>query len=1129
MADKTVQVTLRANVSSYLSSMRQAAGATAGFSSGTQRDLTKLGGTMQSVGKAATIGISVPLVGLGAVATKMAGDFDSAFTRMQSLAGVSAGEIDGLKASVLDLAGETGRAPAELAEALYFLRSSGLDAAEAVDALNVSAKASAAGMGDTATIADAVSSAMNAYGSETLSAADASDVLLGTIREGKGEPEELAAAIGRVIAPAETLGVSFDQVGAALASMTLVGLDAAEATTALRGILMALQNPTKEQADALADMGLSLQTVRDVVANQGLLPALTMLANGVGDNEEAMSALFGNVRALNGVLTLTGENSENTARIFDSLKDSAGATDAAFATWAESMGAKNAKAFAEFQTAMITAGETILPIVTSIVGGAADIASAFSDLPGPMQSAVLALGGLLILAGPVTTFAGTVVRNLATVGAALDVMTAKATVASGAMTGLFIGGLLALDLARPREELVKTAEGFERVEQKGEGMGETLKNIFTGDFSFKDTFGEAVIPLSAAEQGISNVGAATTNLGSSIEATGFSWDSFIQRSETAEDKTRELIGTIGDAGAAGDAFSAVMSVVAAAEQMAADAAAEAREAIRDLRVEVLAGLDNAFSYEESQLALADSLADLEKATGEYNTKAAEGTFEAGEQAQALRDLRGSQIDAAKTALASAFAFAEQAGAAEGSRRHVNLVTGELQRLAAENPAIQAEVQRFIDKLNAIPAKKRPKVELDKKQADKDADDTKRKIEDIPDRNVKIDADNSDAMAAANAVIDVLNSIHDKNVTITSTVRTNQIAAQHGHHATRETVALVGEAGPELVTLPTGATVHPHGRSMAMLSQMGVPSFQAGGRVRGGPRPPAGFEDASPRVNRILREAAALIKLAAAEKDAEKAADLRATAADKMEKAADLHAMSIGRSADQLQREAEVLRDNADALREDAKAAIEAGNARREALVEQTTAFRGAFDAQLDLNKAERVALDAAAEATTAHRTFGLSARERAEADEAAQEAALNLADAQLQLARQQAARRGGTLTAEQELAIFQRSLREQAGDASPELRGVFASLISSLNIPQQARLLERGREAIAAGREEAVALRRAAGRTDAASRELAASARAFDRVARRLDNVKWGRPINVIVQQKLTRKEIEEALREIAA
>src|SRR5690606_21200580 len=89
----------------------------------------RAGRALSSFGDTMTKNVTVPLVALGTAATKMAVDFDNTFGQMQGLAGVTADEVDHLKETVMGLAGETGRAPQELAEALYFVRSSGIEGA----------------------------------------------------------------------------------------------------------------------------------------------------------------------------------------------------------------------------------------------------------------------------------------------------------------------------------------------------------------------------------------------------------------------------------------------------------------------------------------------------------------------------------------------------------------------------------------------------------------------------------------------------------------------------------------------------------------------------------------------------------------------------------------------------------------------------------------------------------------------------------------------------------------------------------------------------------------------------------------------------------------------------------------
>jgi hypothetical protein len=53
------------------------------------------------------------------------------------------------------------------------------------------------------------------------------------------------------------MNVSFDQVSAAVAGLTLIGMDVPEAVTAIRGVLSEMLNMSEQGKQALLDMGTS--------------------------------------------------------------------------------------------------------------------------------------------------------------------------------------------------------------------------------------------------------------------------------------------------------------------------------------------------------------------------------------------------------------------------------------------------------------------------------------------------------------------------------------------------------------------------------------------------------------------------------------------------------------------------------------------------------------------------------------------------------------------------------------------------------------------------------------------------------------------------------------------------------
>ena len=213
----------------------------------------------------------------GGAAIKMGVKFDESHDKNKILVGIAGDEVDAMGGKVRELAKQTGVSSTEAADALFFITSAGLRGSEAMDALEASLKASASGLGETKTIADLATSAMNAYGSDTLSASGATDILTAAVREGKLESSELAGSMGQVLPVASAMGVSFNDVGAAMAAMSRTGTPAAQAATQLTAIMAGLLKPTSQAEQALATMGLSSSGLKEQIREEGLLSVLGTL------------------------------------------------------------------------------------------------------------------------------------------------------------------------------------------------------------------------------------------------------------------------------------------------------------------------------------------------------------------------------------------------------------------------------------------------------------------------------------------------------------------------------------------------------------------------------------------------------------------------------------------------------------------------------------------------------------------------------------------------------------------------------------------------------------------------------------------------------------------------------------
>lgn len=385
--------------------------------------MERTGAQMSATGATLSRSVTLPLVAVGGAAFKMASDFEASMAKIVGLVGVPREQVQAWEADVRQLAITYGSSATQAADALFFITSAGLKGSDAMDALEASLKASAVGLGDVTTIADLTTSAMNAYKTENLSAAEATDVLAATVREGKLEAADLAGAMGRVFPVASAMGVGIDEVGAALAAMSRTGTNAAEGTTQLRGILSAMLKPTREAEEQLDKLGLSAEGLRKQIREEGLLATMETLTTAFDGNEAATAAVFGNVRALSGVMDMMGANADDTRAIFGALADSTGSLDRAFAETSDTARFQMQQSLAEVKDLLLEVGQAVMPVVIDVMkqgaGIVRDLAERWKSLSPETQKFIVqaalivaAVGPVLLIVGKVITILGTLVRSV---------------------------------------------------------------------------------------------------------------------------------------------------------------------------------------------------------------------------------------------------------------------------------------------------------------------------------------------------------------------------------------------------------------------------------------------------------------------------------------------------------------------------------------------------------------------------------------------------------------------------------------------------------------------------------------------------------------------------------------------
>jgi len=411
---KEVRVIIIGNASSATAAFAKtsaAAGSMSARLATAGKTMTAIGTRMSTVGRSMTRYVSLPIVAAGAAAVHLATDFESSMSKIEGLVGVSSKQVSAWSDQILNMGQTLPQAPKELADALFFVTSAGFRGAEAMDVLTMSAKAAAAGLGETQTVADAVTSAVNSYAQSGLTAAEATDIMVAAVRTGKMPADALAGVLGGVLPVASQLGVGFDEVAAAIASATRQGLEASRAATGLRFMLMSLMKPTAETTATLRDYGLSISEVQKSLAERGLLATLTELADkfdlSTTRGREAFATIVGGARGFTAASILVGQNAEAVAGVFDDVTNAVGSTNKAFEVASQTAGFKFRQALTQLEDAAIELGNIVLPILTKdVIPAIQGAIKWFSDLSPATKELALKLLFFAACAGPLLRVAG---------------------------------------------------------------------------------------------------------------------------------------------------------------------------------------------------------------------------------------------------------------------------------------------------------------------------------------------------------------------------------------------------------------------------------------------------------------------------------------------------------------------------------------------------------------------------------------------------------------------------------------------------------------------------------------------------------------------------------------------------
>ena len=288
-----------------------------------------------------------------------------------------------MSADVLALSREMGVLPEKVVPALYQAISAGVPPDNVFEFMKTASKASIGGVTTLETAVDGLTSVVNTYGAENLSAAKAADIMFETVKLGKTNFEQLSSTLYNTLPIAQAMGVDFEQLSAAVAELTTKGVPTAQAMTQLAATLQSLGAPTQRQATKMEALGINVEEMKATLAKKpdGLIQAMKMLGKAADGDKEKLRALVGSVDSVKAILALTANEAEGFTDKLGKIRNAAGASDEAFKEMDKGVTRSFDKMKAAIEAAMIKVGGALAPVLNAMTPLIQQLADAFADLP----------------------------------------------------------------------------------------------------------------------------------------------------------------------------------------------------------------------------------------------------------------------------------------------------------------------------------------------------------------------------------------------------------------------------------------------------------------------------------------------------------------------------------------------------------------------------------------------------------------------------------------------------------------------------------------------------------------------------------------------------------------------------
>lgn len=432
--------------------------------------LKTVGDKISGAGKTLTLGLTAPIVGAGVAAVKTTADFDKSMSQVKAVSGATGKDFDALRNKAREMGATTKFSASDAADAMNYMAMAGWKSNDMLGGISGIMDLAAASGEDLATTSDIVTDALTAFGKTADDSGHLADVMAAASSNANTNVSMLGESFKYVAPVAGAMKYSMEDTSIALGLMANAGIKASMGGTSLRTVLTNLAKPTDTMAQAMDDLGISLQnddgsmkSLREVMVDlrkgfgelkvspeeleESLGKLDAALANGEITQEEyneqvdhwinktfkAEDALKAQTAAtlagktgMSGLLAIVNASEEDFNKLANAVDNSNGAAHDMAETMMDNLGGQLDIIKSGLEELAISFGDIMMPAIRGFAGFVQGLVDKLNSLDDGQKRIIMrvalviaAIGPLLMVIGGVISGVAGLIKNFNTISEAI--------------------------------------------------------------------------------------------------------------------------------------------------------------------------------------------------------------------------------------------------------------------------------------------------------------------------------------------------------------------------------------------------------------------------------------------------------------------------------------------------------------------------------------------------------------------------------------------------------------------------------------------------------------------------------------------------------------------------------------